>query len=156
MNGISNYIYSVSSMAVVASIIAVLLPKNTAGRISIMSVGIIMTAVIVSPIKAIDAGNISGYMEETQREISQYTRTASEKNQKICDEIIEEKLRAYILQRSNEAGIKCDVAIKFENGEPHYAEVFAGGGRDGDKVAEIIRGECGIAKVEVRIKNEEA
>lgn len=156
MQGISSYIYSLTSMAIVASIIAILLPKNTAGRISIMSVGIVMTAVVVSPIKAIDGQSISGYMEEAERGISEYTRDASEKNQKICDEIIEEKVRAYILQRSNEEGIKCDVTIKFENGEPLYAEVFIENSHDAKRVAEIIRGECGIAKVEVRIKNEEA
>ncbi len=155
MQGISNYIYSVSSMAIVASVIAILLPKNTAGRISIMSVGIIMTAVVVSPIKAIDGQSIAGYMEEIEGQISEHTRGVSEKNQKICDEIIGDKVRAYILQRSNEEGIRCDVSIKYESGEARYAEAFVENSNDAKKVLEIMRGECGIAKVEVKIKDEE-
>ena len=143
---ISGWVHSVSAVAMIMAIITVLTPKNTAGRTAMLCGSIILTAVLVSPIKAFDMEKVSEYDRDFKFEIEEKANAIVMTGEKMKEDIIEEKLRTYILQRTKQFGIICDVSVVCRDGMPDSVTIGLRREEDREKISEILVSECGIAK----------
>ena len=153
MEKIRTFVSAVCAVAMIGAIVGALVPKNSSGKISIMCVGIIMMAVIISPIKNVGKNIFSDYTEDIEYELSKKLENTAEENQKIYDNIIEERIEAYILQRSKEENIVCEVSVVCKNGEVTLARIVGETAEDIKKASQIATSECGILKTEERIND---
>ena len=137
---------SVATATMIMAAVTVITPKNAAGRAAMLCGSIILTAVLVSPIKSFDTSFLSEYDKRIEVEIEKKAKNISEKGEELKENIIEENLRTYILQRTKQFGIVCDVRVLCLEGVPHSVSVELKRDEDKEKVSQILTEECGIAE----------
>lgn len=143
---ISGFVKSVATVTMIMAAVTVITPKNAAGRAAMLCGSIILTAVLVSPIKSFDTSFLSEYDKRIEVEIEKKAKNISEKGEELKENIIEENLRTYILQRTKQFGIVCDVRVLCLEGVPHSVSVELKRDEDKEKVSQILTEECGIAE----------
>lgn len=143
---IGRWIYSVATVTMIMAVITVITPKNTAGRAAMLCASIAFTAVLVSPIKAFDVSGLSEYERNFRSEIDGKSKEIEVQSLQARENIIEENLRAYILQRAKQFGISCDAEVQCIDGTPRFVAVVLRNEKDREKVSEILLEECGIEK----------
>ena len=111
-----------------------------------LCISIVFTTVLISPIKAFDTSVFSEYNKTLENEINEKTEDIEARSVKAREKIIEENLRAYILQRTKQFGIYCDAKVECLDGIPYSVAVILQEEKDREKVSEILLGECGIEK----------
>ncbi len=146
MGYISNWVRSIATVTMMMAAVTVLTPKNTAGRAAMLCGSILLTAVLVSPIKTFDIEAVSEYDRKFELEIEKRAEAISREGEKVKETIIEENLRTYILQRAKQFGISCDIAVACRDGMPHLVTVRLKRKEDRERISEILTEECGIAK----------
>lgn len=144
MEFIRNWVVSIAAATMIISIAAALCPKNAAGRAVMLCGSLIMTAVLISPLKSFDVSVLSEYGARYEREIEERSRRLNEENETLRKNIIEENTRAYILQRAESMGVSCDVRIICKDDIPYSAYIQAPDKVKAYAVSELIEAECGI------------
>ena len=143
---VSGFVKSVATVTMIMAAITVITPKNAAGRAAMLCGSILLTTVLVSPIKAFDASVLSEYDKRIEVEIEGRAKNISQKGGELKENIIEQNLRTYILQRTKQFGIFCDAKVLCLDGVPYTASVKLERKEDREKVSQILTEECGIAK----------
>ncbi|MBR5543429.1 MAG: hypothetical protein IKU65_04970 [Oscillospiraceae bacterium] len=151
MAEIRSWVVGVCAVALASAVIAAIVPKNSPGRIAAMYVGMLMTAVIISPIKTLDTYKLSGYMSDIQYELSECAEKSEEKMRQLTDNIIEDRVEAYILERSK---TECEVEVLCKDGVLCSASVSGTSESEVKKVSEMINRECGILQIRESLKND--
>ena len=144
MGYIQNWVVTISAVTMVIAIVAVIVPKNSAGRAVMLCGGIIMTAVLVLPLKNIgvyESGEVdNGFLTEIRKSADK----ALESNEKISADIIESRFGEYILKRAEQEGISCTAKVSCDNGIPVSAVITTESERI-DDISGMISKELGIA-----------
>lgn len=154
MQFVQDWVTSIAAVTLIVSVIAALCPKNAAGRAVSLASTLLMTATLLSPISRVDVSALSGEMQKYSREAEQrYERLLGEQ-QNIRDRLIEENVRAYILQRAESEGIECDITVQCKDGVPDSACITAGGDKELVAASELVEKELGIAKARQKLRKE--
>lgn len=156
MEFIRGWVISIATATLIISVAAALCPKNTAGRTVMMCGSLIMTAVLISPLKGFDTSLLNEYGEQYEREIEVKSEKLRLQNEELRQDIIEENLRAYILQRAKTMEIECDVQISCKGDLPYSAYVDVADEEKALELSRLIESECGIPKARQTFKREVA
>ena len=143
---VSGFVKSVAAVTMIMAAVTVITPKNAAGRAAMLCGSILLTVVLVSPIKSFDISFLSQYDKKIEVEIEGRAENILNKGEELKEGIIEENLRTYILQRANQFGILCDAKVFCLEGVPHSVSVRVKKNEDKERVSRILTEECGIAK----------
>lgn len=147
MEYFKNWIMSIFGATVLISLACSLIPKSSNTRIIRVCGTVILVFAVFAPLKTLDP-------ERLQTEI-QIDRPGSvdairSENERFEITVIEERLCEYILQRSQQLGIECEVSVHVgmsENGIllPQTIELFASGNTE--ELERLIENECGIKPI---------
>ncbi len=143
---VSGFVHSVATVTMIMAAVSVITPKNAAGRAAMLCGSILLTVVLLSPIKGFDTSALSEYDKKIEVEIDGRAESILQKGEELKEDIIEENLRAYILQRTKQFGIYCDAEVLCLEGMPDSVRVKLKREEDKEKVSQILTEECGIAK----------
>ncbi|MBR3848813.1 MAG: hypothetical protein IKM21_05940 [Oscillospiraceae bacterium] len=155
MEGLSSWIAGISAVALIVSVISVVAPKNSAGRVVTMLGSILVLVAFVLPVLDFEALRLIGVGEAYEEKISEQIEKAEKETDEIKNNIIKEKLTAYVLDKAKTDENECKVDIKIQDGAAMSAIVECGERNISERVSEILEKELGIAKESVKIKNEE-
>ncbi len=144
MEFIHSWVSAIAAVTMMMAVVSVLTPKNSAGRAVMFCGSIIMTVVLVSPIKKLDVAALSGYSARFEKEVERRAEQVSRQNEKLRKDIIEENTRAYILQRAESMGISCDLDIECSDDVPYTAVVCV-------KNKDVVPAVSGLLEMEVGI-----
>ena len=153
MNFIRDWVGSIAAVTMLLSVISALVPKTAAKRAVMLCGSIIMTAVLVSPIKSLDSGEVLAYGGKYGKMAQEMAESLQAENEKLSVGIIEVNLRAYILQRADSMGIECGVDVKCEGTTPERVTARVTAVEDGVAIADMIKSECGIKEVKIEVKD---
>ena len=153
MGFIRSWVGSIAAATMLLSVIAALVPKTSAKRAVMLCGSVIMTAVIISPIKNFDSEVLCGYGEEYAKTAETMAAALFEENENLSAGIIEKNLGAYILERADSMGIECGVDVKCTGKTPQSATVRVATIGDGAMLSDMIKTECGIMEVKIEVKD---
>ncbi|MBR3910383.1 MAG: hypothetical protein IKJ54_03720 [Anaerotignum sp.] len=142
MENIRGWIGSVAAVMMIMAAVSAICPKNSAGRIVALCGSLILTAVLITPLKSFDVALFEQYAESYVRGLEEKGARLKEENEMLRDDIIEKNLRAYILERADMMGIDCDVRVESRNGVPHSAEICVKDKAKAYAVKEMIKKEA--------------
>ena len=144
MDFIREWVVAIASVTIIIATISSICPKNSAGRIVFLCGSILLSFVLISPFKGLDAPALARYNAEMEKQITRRTEALERLNFETEKNIVEENLRAYILHKTEEIGIDCDVRILCEGNLPYKANVICADEERLKIVADIIETELGI------------
>ncbi len=152
MEGIKLWIASLSAVTLIMSVISSLAPKNSAGRVCSMLGSVMLIVVLISPIKKITSSDIFEMSRAYEDEINKSIETSAEKFEEIENEIIGEKLSAYVLNKAKANA--CEVSVKLDGDMPVSATVISKSAEEAGRVCAVLEEEFGISpeKQEVKIE----
>ncbi|MBE6911052.1 MAG: hypothetical protein IJO61_09085 [Oscillospiraceae bacterium] len=146
MGYVKGFVGAVATVTMIMAIVAVVTPKNAAGRAAMLCGSILLMTVLVSPMKELDPALFSEYDRKIESEIETKAEMMRQKSERLKESIIEENLRTYIFKRAEQFGIRCDAQPEYFNGEVCSVTVKLENEKDVEKVSQILVEECGIAK----------
>lgn len=144
MEFMRDWVVAIAAVTMIIAVVSAITPKNSAGRAVMLCGSVLMTVVLISPIKKLDVSALSEYSARFEKEVQYRAEQMSAQNEKLRKNIIEENMRAYILQRADAMGIACDVDIECRNDVPHTAVISIKNKEAVPAVSELIEKECGI------------
>ena len=153
MEGISSWIAGISAVSFIVSVISVIAPKNSAGRVSSMLGSILVLVALVSPIFDFEGAKILGMGKVYEEEISKRIESAEEKTADIKNDIIQNKLTAYVLEKAKTDENECKVSVEVSDGAVLSATIECYERGITDRVLTVLENELGIAKESVEIKD---
>ena len=153
MEGISSWIAALAAVSFIVSIISVIAPKNSAGRVASMLGSILVLVALVSPIFDFEGAKLLGMGKVYEEKISERIETAEEKTADIKNNIIQEKLAAYVLEKAKTDENECKVSVEVSDGAVLSATIECHERGISDRVLTILENELGIAKESVEIKD---
>ncbi len=155
MQFVQNWVTSIATVTLIVSVIGALCPKNAAGRAVSLASTLLMTATLLSPISRVDVSALSGEMEKYSREAEQRYEKMIDEQENIREKLIEENVRAYILQRTESLGIRCDITVQCKDGVPDSAYITAKNDAELVAASELIEKELGIGRARQKLRREE-
>ncbi len=154
MQFVEDWVTSIAAVTLIVSVITALCPKNAAGRAVSLASCLLMTVTLLSPISRVDISALSAEMEKYSLKAEKIYEKMLGEQDNIRDELIEENVRAYILQRAESLGIKCDITVRCKDGKPDSAYITAGSDAELIAAAELAVKELGIARERIKTEKE--
>ncbi|MBQ8004400.1 MAG: hypothetical protein IJ299_04840 [Oscillospiraceae bacterium] len=154
MGIVQSWVSSIATVTLIVSAITALCPKNSAGRAVMLSACIVMTATLLSPLGNIKISALSDGMEKYSRGAEKRYEELLKEQENMKDRLIEENVRAYILQRAESEGIECDIVIRCRDGAPYSAEIAAEKEKDLIAASELTEKELGVLRARQTLKKE--
>ncbi len=154
MEGISLWIAGISAVALMVSVISVIAPKNSAGRAASMLGSILVLIALVSPLFDFEASQILGIGRGYEEEISKRIEETEKKTTDVKNDIIKNRLTAYVLEKAKTDESECKLSMEIQDGEIKSATVASRESAVAERVSEVLEGELGIARESVEIKTE--
>ncbi len=155
MEFVQNWVTSIATVTLIVSVVTALCPKNSAGRAVMLTACLVMTATLIAPISRIDASTLSDEMERYSYAAEKRSEELLREQENIQKKLIEENLRAYILQRAEGEGIECDIRIECREGVPYSAYITAEHEKDIIAASELAEKELGLSSERIKLKKEE-
>lgn len=155
MQFVQDWVTSIATVTLIVSVITALCPKNAAGRAVSLASTLLMTATLLSPISRIDVSALPAEMDKYSRAAEQKYEKIVDEQENIRDKLIEENVRAYILQRAESEGIECDITVQCKNGVPDSVYITAENDAFLVAASELIEKELGIEKTRQKLRKEE-
>ena len=119
MNGIREYLLTVTAAAIVCSIAKHLAgDKSTAGKITKVVSGIFLTITVISPIKEFQLSKIDGLFDDYRIMAYETAQSGADMANAAMGDIIKEKTEAYILEEAKKMGVDISVEVKLSESEP--------------------------------------
>lgn len=119
MNGIREYLLTVTAAAIVCSIAKHLAgDKSTAGKITKVVSGIFLTITVISPIKEFQLSKIDGLFDDYRIMAYETAQSGADMANTAMGDIIKEKTEAYILEEAKKMGVDISVEVKLSESEP--------------------------------------
>lgn len=155
MEWIRSWIAGISAVVLIVSVISVIAPKNTAGRVVSMLGSILVLVAFVLPVLDLEALSLIDAGEAYKETVSEKIEKTEKETADIKDGIIKNKLTAYVLDKAKTEESECKVNIEVRDGAVVSATLVSGKKDVSERVSEILVKELGVAKESVKIKNEE-
>lgn len=117
MNGLRQYVISVTAAAILCGILTSLLKKGAPQALVKLLCGFFLVFTVIQPIKKIDLGALPELLsidQGTSEELAQEGVTYAGNS---VAEIIKEKTRSYIIEKASEMHLELDVAIEVGEGD---------------------------------------
>jgi len=143
---LNGWVISIAGITMIASVAKIFCPQNSAGKVVGACSAIILTAVLLQPVKNIDLNDLNEYFPQSEYITEKRFLTLQQENEKIREAIIIDETESYILQRAAEIGVECDVTVKCRENIPYSVNIRTEDREAADKISEIIKIECGIPK----------
>lgn len=119
MNGIREYLLTVTAAAIVCSIAKHLAgDKSTAGKITKVVSGIFLTITVISPIKEFQLSKMDGLLDDYRIMAYETAQSGADMANTAMGDIIKEKTEAYILEEAKKMDIDISVEVKLSESEP--------------------------------------
>ena len=116
MNALSGYLLRIISAAILGAVVKAISPKNAAGRVVKMAVGMVLVLCVVSPVLKLDEAHIASFFAQSQI-VCEHARTGIEiPTQDLAAQIISEKVETYVLDKARELGIQIEVEVSMHTG----------------------------------------
>lgn len=154
MEGISSWIAGISAVVLMSSVISVVVPKNTAGRVVSMIGGIMVITALVSPFMDSGASGIITIGKAYEESIEKSVRKASERTDEIKNDIIERKLCSYVLEKAKTEESKCRLSLEIRGGMPVGADIICEDEEVSERVKDILQKEFGLPRESSENENE--
>lgn len=111
MNGVAEYLLTVTSAAVVCSIAKSMAgSKSTAGKITKIVSGVFLTVTLLSPVMNFPLDDVTDFFEDYRSLASEAAASGTEMAAAAMGDIIKEETEAYILDKA----VKMDLDITVE------------------------------------------
>ena len=143
---IKNWLVSICAVSLLASVLNAIAPESNAKNALKMCCALLLTIVVITPLKKFDFDFFTESYEEMNAELDEKISEIAEENKKIKDDIIAETLYEYICKRGKLA--ENEIEINCENGEIKSVILY----RESEEIIKIIEQECGIEKDKIIIK----
>ena len=144
---LQSWIGRICAASILVAVIGALVPKNSAGKIVCLIGAVIMIFVLVSPFKKFDVLQLASYSHEYEEKLREKVENMQAMNEKEENAIIEARLKSYILQRTEQMGIRCEVSIYCKEKTPYTAVVVTEDKNNSGAIKKMIESECGIKDV---------
>lgn len=105
---IRTWLISVTAAAIVIAAAENLMPDGAVKKIGKLTGGLLLIVAILQPIKQLDFETMSDILTEYRIESQGSSKTLEIENQSIMKMIIEEETSAYVQNKANELGIRCN------------------------------------------------
>lgn len=146
MDGIRNYITELAAVTLMVAVINAVAPKNNAAKVCTMLGSILLIMVLISPVRRIDTSEIARMEKHYNSEINLGISRMREKYEGIEENIIEERLSAYVLSRANVQKEDCSIKFEFSENTPISAEITVGDADVFERISYVLETEIGIPR----------
>ena len=149
MGGISGYVLSVISAAIVVAILSSFFDgKSGIGGIIKLVSGLFLTFVIISPLTKLDFSSVNDYLEEFTLDGVEAAAVGEKIAQEAEANIITDRVQAYILDKANSFGAQLNVEVVLDQDNIPVSVKVSGNISPYGKarMAEIITEDLGISK----------
>jgi len=151
MEGVSGYILSVISAALVLGILGDLLPKNGGmGKLYRLIGGLFLSFTIISPVVKLDFSNVFNFYDDFLLKGERYSESGMSDADQMYRSIIKSQTEAYILDKAElyQAEIGAEVILSEEDIPVPCAVQLIGSASPYAKkqLSEVMERELGIAK----------
>ena len=111
---IRQWIIAVTCAAMLAAILHSLLPKGGTGAAGRLAGGLLLLIATVQPLLSLDYDSLAQSMTKLRLEEYRSDQELAEANSSLLEELIEQETRSYILDKAEELGMTCQVAVTCE------------------------------------------
>lgn len=155
MDFLRNWIVAICAVSIICAIVQAIVPKNAVyGNVKMVS-SLLLVCAMLSPLKKLDLSEFRAVSQKMNVEITDKTSAIDEENRKIKQNIIEERLSAYILKRATQNGDVLRVSVKCKDELPESVAITAKNGRLSESTLRMIEQECGIPRDRIDVKHPE-
>lgn len=155
MTGVlESWVRAIAGTALICAIAFALTPKGKVKSVLKLICGILIICAIVNPVMKKNLPNMSMDMSKYREKADEITNNASETKNSLSRTIIEDKLKAYILDKAKSYNAKLDsvsVSVKWGDEEcwyPYEVSISANiGQKEKGLISNAIEADLGIPKV---------
>ena len=156
MEALRTWIIGIAGAAVIASICMTVTPDGRVKKVVTLVCGLVIMLMLVNPVIGFDYGIFSQNYEQFRSQADDISLDATDFNEKLTGLIIEEAVRAYILDKGTQLGIH-DLTVQVslrQSGDgywyPYAARLETAANKElRDRLGQIIQTELGIPPEEL-------
>lgn len=117
---IRSWLVGITCAAAIVALAETLSPPGSVRKIGRLTGSLVLLLAILHPVFQIDSRTFAGILSDYRGEAVEAGAALNSENSKLIKDIIEEKTCAYILDKAQDFGIKCQVAVTTVEGEGGY------------------------------------
>lgn len=136
------------------SVISVIAPKNSAGRAASMIGSILVLIAFISPLFDFEASELFGIGKAYEDEISKRIAQTEQKTLEVKNDIIQNKLTAYVLEKAKTDESECRLSMEIRDEKIVSATVISRKHDAAERVSDVLKSELRLAEESVEIKTE--
>ena len=148
------WIMSITVVALIGAVLNQFVPEGALKRGFNLTLGVALTVCIISPVRNVTYSEMLYFDTMYNRDFSEKTQRLTQANQNWQEQIIKERVQAYILQKAGELGLDCGVEVSVAQSDtgmllPYSAEVIYIGDPAPsviEQFKEFLAVECGVPK----------
>lgn len=118
MEGLREYILSVTAAALVCSLASCLFSQGKARQILRLLCGAVLTTVVLGPVMEIDGTALSDFWRQWDVDASYFTEQGEQMARDALEESIKSQAEAYILDKADMLGISIQVEVGLSQSDP--------------------------------------
>lgn len=154
MDGIAQYLLSVTGAAILCGIVGRFLGKKGASGVAKLVTGLVLTLAVVAPLKTLRADMEKDFSFDFSEQAQEAICDGRENARAALADIIKEQTGAYILQKANALGADIRVSVEVSDDDlPTPVRVSIDGTADAytkKRLQAVIEQDLGIAKEDQR------
>ena len=154
MEGISSWIAGISAVALMASVISVIAPKNSAGRVAFMIGSMLVLVALVAPIFGFETEDFSEIRKTYEDIVAEKTEAAKTSGEAVKNNIIQDKLTTYVLQEAKTDASECKLTIEVKDERAVSAKIVCRDSAVSKRVSEVLSEDLNIPITAQEIKTE--
>jgi len=146
-----DWIVGITCAAMAAAVLHAFLPKSGGvGRAGRLAAGLLMMLCAVGPLAGLDYDSLAQSLSELRLERSQYAQELEVQNSEILNELIKSETQAYILDKAEGLGVRCQALVTYaldEEGRPYPSEVHITGELTEEqerRLSEMLEADLGV------------
>lgn len=122
---LKEWLFGLVAAAMLLAMLNTLLPKRVFQAIGKVTGGLILMLVLLRPILGLRWDDLSGKCRDYEQQIEQQTEAYTRENQREMENIIEQRLNAYIWETAAQMGLDCkaEVETQLRDGVPYPVSV---------------------------------
>lgn len=125
MQMLKEWLFGLVAVAMLLAMLNTLLPKRVFHAIGKVTGGLILMLVLMRPILGLRWEALSGKYHDYELQIEQQTEVYAQESQQQMEDIIEQRLNAYIWDTAVEMGLDCEAEVETQlrDGVPYPVSV---------------------------------
>jgi len=127
MSFLRDWIVGITCAAMTAAVLGAFLPKGGGvGRAGRLAAGLLLMLCAIGPLAGLDYDSLAQSLAQLRVDRSQYARELDSQNSEILKKLIESETEAYILDKAEGLGARCQASVTYaldEEGRPYPSGV---------------------------------